>query len=199
MTVLVPFAQEVAHRLGGAVPLSERESVSLFADLPVPLQQAVARGDIDLDTLLERVTAPATGELCPACGAHEVPTSGLGARLGLCGPCAHRRMADAYDETLIDLLAVREANAKKKQVQRDRDELFPDRPKRSDRPPVVSELHADDYGMVTSPAPTNVRRTHRRCRVCTHWFEPLDRNDKECPRCRKAISATRLNRKEQDR
>ena len=88
----------------------------LFELLPIPLQQAVARGDVGLEALLERVTRPGGGPLCPWCGHREIDPDTAAGRSGLCTPCAKRRYADRYREILADLEATREVNRLKTAV-----------------------------------------------------------------------------------
>ena len=103
------------QQAGGGGELSEH--------LPVPLQQAVARGDVEVDQLLERATRPGGGQLCPWCGINEIDPDTPAGRRGICIPCAMRRLADGYREKLAEIEAIREVNALKTALKRVRDEL----------------------------------------------------------------------------
>jgi hypothetical protein len=94
----------------------------LFELLPVSLQQAVARGDVDLDELLDRVTRPGA-EICPHCGVNEIDPNTQAGRRGICVPCVRRRFTDAANERLANLEALRENNAAKTAVKRARIEI----------------------------------------------------------------------------
>lgn len=102
--------------------LSDRDRDELFEHLSVPLQQAVARGDVDLDGLLEEITGTTDAELCPWCARRPVTTQS-----GLCLPCHRRRLNEALSDRLAALEAQREANVLKTRVRRERDILEPNR------------------------------------------------------------------------
>jgi len=108
--------------------LTDRDADELFELLSVSQQQAVARGDVDLMDLLERVTRSAEAELCPRCASRTV--SAQYGRLGLCAVCARKAMTEAFEERISELEARRDADRLKKQIQRLRDELEPDRSRR---------------------------------------------------------------------
>lgn len=102
--------------------LSDRDRDELFGHLSVPLQQAVARGDVDLDGIIEQITDSAGAELCPWCARRPVSTVS-----GLCHTCHRRRLNEAMAERLASLEAEREANVLKTRVRRERDILEPNR------------------------------------------------------------------------
>ncbi|NTU70255.1 MAG: hypothetical protein HGB10_00300 [Coriobacteriia bacterium] len=106
--------------------IPDTEFDDLFEHLPVKMQQAIARGDVELDQVLERLTRPSTGELCPSCSVREVDHESL----GLCWTCARKAMNEAFEKTIVELEAKREADRLKKGVQRLRDDLDPDRSRR---------------------------------------------------------------------
>lgn len=108
--------------------LTEADELELMELLPAPMQQAVARGDVELAALLEYVTSSRTAELCPRCVAR--PVSDRYKKLGLCAPCARTAMNEAFLETIATLEAKRDGARKRKQVQRLRDEIDPERTRR---------------------------------------------------------------------
>lgn len=95
----------------------------LFEYLPTPLQQAVARGDVGLSELLERVTSTQASELCPRCAKRpqEVPS-------GLCRVCWARATVAAHEEYRAEIVAKAEmVNARQKSKRlRDRLGVDPD-------------------------------------------------------------------------
>jgi len=127
-------------------------------ELLTPSQQAaVARGDIDLAELLERVTRPGE-ELCPWCVTRPITRK----RLGTCEVCARRRMRDAQEQVLVELQLHRERDAIKQRIRRERDRQDPDRPRRVMR--SAASKTAEDYGrtsLYSTSAPDTVP-----CFVC---------------------------------
>ncbi len=150
--------------------LSERESTELFELLPVSLQQACARGDVDLDELLEQVTNPQAAEICPWCGVRPVHSK----RHGICWVCSRQRLNEALSDKVAELEVLRVATVEKKRLQRLRDTLDPDRPRRR-----MQRKTAEDYGLA-SMTPTS-HPLHRQCDACGERFP--DHGEATCPRC----------------
>lgn len=144
-----------------------------FELLTVPQQQAIARGDVTIEELLERVTSDTEAELCPRCARASV--SPRYARVGLCSACAVAAMADAHQEKVYELEAERERTNLKKRVQRLRDEIDPDRPRR----PGPRAPSSADAGRVwiTTAWPMCVQ-----CDACGRSFTPRD-GTATCPSC----------------
>lgn len=103
-----------------------------FAELPVSVQQSVARGEVTIELLMKRAAASINSELCPRCGYHKV--SARYPDLGLCISCARTEMTDAQMQVLSELEVERENARIRKSIQRVRDELDPDRPRRGGPP-----------------------------------------------------------------
>jgi hypothetical protein len=87
--------------------------------LTVPQQQAVARGDVSLEYLVELVTAATGAELCPSCCTR--PVAGrYAAGFGLCDVCARKAMSEAFRDAIAALDAQREAAMLKQRLHRAR-------------------------------------------------------------------------------
>lgn len=99
------------------LPDSETGDLDLFECLPVGLQQKVARGEVDLNDLLELLTRPDSEQLCPQCAVRTVPPK---SPLGLCKVCTQKRSTEAHLQVLAELEAQRENNAAKQKVCRER-------------------------------------------------------------------------------
>ena len=91
----------------------------LWRLLSVEAQQSVARGDVTLEELLERVTSAEGSELCPHCAKRPVRNP----RVGLCNACATTALADAHNEAIRELEATRAYNTAKQRLKRLREEL----------------------------------------------------------------------------
>ncbi|MCK8113972.1 hypothetical protein [Anaerosoma tenue] len=102
----------------------------LFGLLPVEAQQTIARGDVTLEDLLERVTSSEGAELCPHCARRPIRHP----RLGLCTACARRSLADAHNEAYAELEAQREYDVAKQRLKRVREELGVTAPRQRNRP-----------------------------------------------------------------
>lgn len=97
--------------------LTESEMEALFEELPVSVQQSVARGEIELADVFERITRPDV-MICPNCGVYEVPPEL--AKIGFCRRCMTKRVVYTRQELLTDLDNLRELNASKQAVCRER-------------------------------------------------------------------------------
>lgn len=177
--------------------LSEIESEALFADLPVALQQAVARGEVDLDTLLERVTG-SQAELCPRCATRPITQRST----GLCRPCHDKALSAALREVRAEQAATQQRAAERKRSERFRTEHgIPKDPgatrriaglscefgvRRDGRPTLVGtfvEEAPDEFSMAStgrSFTPSSAAPTTS-CDVCGRRFP--DHGDSTCPRC----------------
>lgn len=100
--------------------LTDVEMESLFYELPVPTQQAIARGEVTMEDVFERITRPGT-ELCPHCGRYEIPDDLK--RVGICRSCFSKRTQEAHQEVMRDLENVKAVNAAKQAAKRAREEL----------------------------------------------------------------------------
>lgn len=146
----------------------------LFELLTVTQQQAVARGDIKLEDLLERITDSTQLELCPRCCKGTV--SQKYERFGLCEACVRIEVTAAHRAKVYELEAERDNARQRKIVQRLRDEIDPNRPRRS----RVSLKSAADYGRL-GLQPTEAPDTERCC-VCGQVFVPHGEGS-TCPPC----------------
>lgn len=99
--------------------LTQEDELELFELLPVRTQQAVARGEVSLADLLERVTKVSESELCPRCALQPVAVR----RTGLCIACHKRAMAEAHNEAYRELAATCEYDAAKQRLRRLRRDL----------------------------------------------------------------------------
>jgi len=133
----------------------------LFAELDVKQQQMVARGEVDLEELLDQLTLSYSAELCPRCAVnHLVPGTPAYAR-GICPACLLRHLRDRQQERLVELEALREYNAAKKAVQRVKDDIDPNRVRR----PGPKSKKASDYGR-TDLVTSGESRPLTRCERC---------------------------------
>lgn len=89
----------------------------LWSCLTVKQQQAVACGRIDLEELLEAITAATDAELCPVCSTDYVPPT---SRLGVCPACARRIANERLEAKLRTVDAQREADVLKQRIHRSR-------------------------------------------------------------------------------
>lgn len=90
----------------------------LWAGLSVQQQQLVATGRITLESLIERITAAVDADLCPRCGCDVISPAYPG--FGLCLRCVRSEMNAAFEQTLAEIDAQREADRLKQQVHRAR-------------------------------------------------------------------------------
>ena len=105
---------------GAPLPLTPHGPYDdLWELLPAAAQQAIARGDVTLEDLLERVTSSEGADLCPRCATRPIRHS----RLGLCTACAFRALADAHNEAYAELEAQREYDVSKQRLKRLREEM----------------------------------------------------------------------------
>lgn len=88
-----------------------------FALLPVPVQQAIARGEVSEQEIEQRLRDATFGDLCPSCCARPINTS-----LGLCSVCMRKRSTQAHHALQAEIIAIRANNTAKKQTQRTREE-----------------------------------------------------------------------------
>jgi len=98
----------------------------LWELLPVDAQQSIARGDVTLEELLERVTSAEGSELCPHCAKRPVRNRWT----GLCTACSVAALTDAHNEAMAELEATREYNVAKTRLKRLRQELGVPAPRR---------------------------------------------------------------------
>lgn len=91
----------------------------LWELLPVDAQQSIARGDVTLEELLERVTSAEGSELCPHCARRPVRNRWT----GLCTACSVAALTDAHNEAYRELVAKREYDTSKQRLKRLREEL----------------------------------------------------------------------------
>lgn len=105
--------------------LTEADELQLWELLPVPAQQAVARGDVTIADLLERMTAASRSELCPRCCVR--PVSVHHRHIGWCATCAKKLALAASEERYAELKAADKVNAAKMRLNRLRDALEPGR------------------------------------------------------------------------
>lgn len=89
----------------------------LWEMLTVEQQQAVARGDVSLEELLELATTAAGAEVCPICCTRPVRVKSS----GWCRPCTTRALNDAFHERIAMVEAYRERTLLKKNLQRARE------------------------------------------------------------------------------
>ncbi|MDO8915993.1 MAG: hypothetical protein Q7W16_07925 [Coriobacteriia bacterium] len=95
-------------------------------DLLTPKQQMiVARGELSLEELVDRITTEPDGELCHSCCKRTITRPVL----GLCELCARRAMTDALVYKLSEIETLLASATAKKALQRSRDRLDPDRPR----------------------------------------------------------------------
>lgn len=146
----------------------------LFECLTVAQQQAVARHEIDLEDLLERLTATSTSEeLCPKCACRFIGKN----RFGWCDVCMRRQLSTAFRDELSTLDARREADALKQQVCRDR-RKYGINP-RLNAPSVKT---SEDYGgrsTTTSDEPLPLAV----CQLCGEPFRQHDDEQAVCFAC----------------
>lgn len=95
--------------------LSPADMEDLFAELPVSVQQAVARGELALEDVFERITRPGL-ELCPHCGVREIPPRLR--RVGVCSSCFAKRSVAAHAEVVADLEDKRATGMAKQRTKR---------------------------------------------------------------------------------
>lgn len=156
------------------LPDPDMSDVDLFEFLSVPLQQKVARGELDLDVLMELLTRPDAEELCPHCACSTIdPRSPL----GLCKPCTQRRSTDAAMQVVTELQSLRDNNALKKQKQRLRDELDPDRVRR----PGPRSKAAADYGRSFLNTVEPLPLVH--CEICGRIIRQHADDQVRCTEC----------------
>lgn len=150
----------------------------LWEDLTTPQQQAVARGDWDLDALIESLTADTSDELCPRCCIRTVALKSSGRVMGLCSICARDELTRRYEDRISELEALRDANRRKKQIQRLRDEIDPDRPRRGG----PSAKRARDYGR-SEMIPTSEHRSLTYCDRCGRTMVRHEEGESTCTYC----------------
>lgn len=159
------------------LPDPDMSDVGIFECLPVPLQQKVARGEVDLDTLLEMLTRPESDELCPRCGSYPVDRK---SPFGFCRPCTLQRYTERSKQALAELKARREYNVAKKKVERARDVLEPDRVRHNNGRGPGSKTRADYGGRSIVPTIEPVALVY--CAACGEPFR--QRVDETCcPDC----------------
>lgn len=146
----------------------------LFAALPVSLQQACARGEVELAELLERITAPDSDDLCPWCATRPI----YSVTVGICLPCLRRRSTDLHLENVSQLEALRAYNVAKKRRQRGRDELGLS-PGQAQALATIPQTAAE-YGRVDI-LPSNASATLE-CRACGRRI-PFRPDRELCNRC----------------
>lgn len=152
----------------------DTSDLGLFEFLPVSLQQKVARGEIDLDELLEIMTRPGE-ELCPECVERTVDPK---SPLGWCRVCTQQRSTEAAWQAVAELEAQRDNNVAKKRKQRLRDELEPDRKRR----PGPNSKTAEDYGRASVIGSDEVT-VITYCASCGEAFRQHNPDQMRCPAC----------------
>lgn len=142
-------------------PVETTDPLDVWHLLTPEQQQHIARGDFTLDDLLERIVGAQGAETCPRCC--ERPITVL--QTGLCKPCHRAAMTEAQRLVMAELIRQKDSVMVKKQVQRLRDEIDPDRPRRQVRRPF------GEYNQFvhSTNAPLMVA-----CTTCEQPFVPRD-------------------------
>lgn len=109
----------------------------LFESLSVPQQQAVARGDLSLEALLDYIKGATGAELCPRCAVRPIAARSN----GLCSVCHKHALTEATDAVYAELVASREHAAARQRLKRKREELGVEAPKapRTTREPASGD------------------------------------------------------------
>jgi hypothetical protein len=117
--------QALSDEPGDLVPFEPGPFDDLWDLLSVRQQQLVARGELSLEQLVDRVTSEPDDDLCPRCCVRVITRP----RLRLCDTCLKRGFRDAHLLLASDAEALAATVMAKKHSQRARDLADPDRPR----------------------------------------------------------------------
>lgn len=150
------------------------EYEDLFELLTTAQQQAVARGDVGLEELLEIVTRPVNvdDELCPRCSSRPI-----GNDHGLCDVCWRRELNHRLEDKLAEVAAQRDADRIKQETCRHR-RVLGTNPRRR----APNEKTSEDYGG-KSLITTDEGLPLVACTACGETFRQHDAEQTTCFPC----------------